>query len=227
MPQRPDLVVFDVNETLSDLSTLADRFVEVGAPAHLAATWFAALLRDGFALTVTGANPAFAGVGRGVLRGLLASHVPDEGQDAAVATVMAAFGELGVHPDVVPGVRALRRAGHRLATLTNGAAAVPDGLLTRTRIRDQFERLMSVEDAGAWKPARRAYEFAAQQCGVPIGDALLVAVHPWDIHGAKVAGMRAAWIKRDAAPYPAHFVAPDVVATGVDDLAEQLAAAGG
>jgi len=224
MPHRPDLVVFDVNETLSDLSALAGRFAEVGAPSHLAATWFAALLRDGFALTVAGANPAFAEVGTGVLRGLLASHLPGQDLDAAVAAVMAGFGELGVHPDVVPGVRALRRGGHRLVTLTNGAAAVPDGLLTRAGIRDEFERLMSVADAGAWKPARAAYEFAARQCGVAIGDTLLVAVHPWDVHGAKAAGMPAAWISRDAATYPAHFAAPDVVATGVDDLAAQLAA---
>ena len=38
---RPAVVVFDVNETLSDLSPLAARFVEVGAPASLAALWFA------------------------------------------------------------------------------------------------------------------------------------------------------------------------------------------
>jgi 2-haloacid dehalogenase len=223
MAGRTDLVVFDVNETLSDLSPLADRFAEAGAPRHLAAIWFAALLRDGFALTVTGANPPFAEVGAGVLRGVLVGTVPDHGLEAAVTTVMTAFGELALHPDVVPGVRALRDAGFRLVTLTNGAAAVPEGLLTRAGIRDDFDRLLSVADAGVWKPARRAYEFAATECGVPIGEALLVAVHPWDVHGAKAAGMPAAWICRDGAPYPEHFAAPDVVATGVDDLAARLA----
>jgi 2-haloacid dehalogenase len=47
-------MVFDVNETLSDMSPMAQRFSDVGAAAHQAATWFATLLRDGFALTVTG-----------------------------------------------------------------------------------------------------------------------------------------------------------------------------
>ena len=37
-------MLFDVNETLSDMSPIGQRFVDVGAPAHLAATWFAALL---------------------------------------------------------------------------------------------------------------------------------------------------------------------------------------
>ncbi len=46
-PRRPTLLVFDVNETLSDMSPLAVRFEDVGAPKLLAQTWFAELLRNG------------------------------------------------------------------------------------------------------------------------------------------------------------------------------------
>ena len=38
---RPSVIVFDVNETLSDLSPLGARFVEVGASASAAPLWFA------------------------------------------------------------------------------------------------------------------------------------------------------------------------------------------
>ena len=41
--------MLDVNETLSDMSAMADRFVTVGLGAHDAALWFAQVLRDGFA----------------------------------------------------------------------------------------------------------------------------------------------------------------------------------
>ena len=51
MNRDPSVVVFDVNETLSDMSPMARRFADVGAPEHLAKLWFATLLRDGFALT--------------------------------------------------------------------------------------------------------------------------------------------------------------------------------
>ncbi len=47
---RPSVIVFDVNETLSDMAPLARRFADVGAPELLAQVWFASLLRDGFAL---------------------------------------------------------------------------------------------------------------------------------------------------------------------------------
>src|SRR5918994_6180962 len=59
-PRRPQLLVFDVNETLSDMAPIAGRFETVGADASLARAWFAGLLRDGFALTVARENPSFA-----------------------------------------------------------------------------------------------------------------------------------------------------------------------
>jgi 2-haloacid dehalogenase len=49
MPDRPDLIVLDVNETLSDMAPMGQRFADVGAPPLLAKVWFASLLRDGFA----------------------------------------------------------------------------------------------------------------------------------------------------------------------------------
>ncbi len=52
----PQLNLFDVDATLSDMSPMAARFTDVGRPAGVPATGFADLLRDGFTLAVTGAN---------------------------------------------------------------------------------------------------------------------------------------------------------------------------
>jgi 2-haloacid dehalogenase len=79
-----------------------------------------------------------------------------------------------------------------------------------------------VEDAGIWKPAPGAYRYALERCGVEATDAMLVAVHPWDIDGAARAGLATAWLNRDSGPYPAYFTAPDLRATSVPDLADQL-----
>lgn len=51
---------------------------------------------------------------------------------------------------------------------------------------------------------------------------VLVAVHPWDIHGAARAGLRTAWINRDARPCPAYFRRPDFATRGIAALADQL-----
>jgi hypothetical protein len=44
MSPSPSVIVFDVNETLSDMSPMAGRFADIGAPEHLAKLWFATLL---------------------------------------------------------------------------------------------------------------------------------------------------------------------------------------
>jgi 2-haloacid dehalogenase len=219
---RPSVIVFDVNETLSDMAPMARRFAEVGAPELLATVWFTALLRDGFALTAAGGQEPFARLARSGLEAVLASARLNRPAPEAADHILAGFSELSVHPDVADGVRVLRAAGLRLITLSNGSADVAGRLLTGAGIRGEFERLLSVEDAGAWKPAPAAYGYAARACSAPIENMLLVAVHPWDIHGARQAGMRTGWISRQQAPYPGYFSAPDLRAPDLGALATQI-----
>lgn len=220
--RRPAVIVFDVNETLSDMSPLATRFEDVGAAGHLAATWFAGVLRDGFALTLSDSSGAFADLAAEALRVGLHGRAIDRGLDDAVSHIMEGFVGLPVHADVPRGVEALGDLGIRLVTLSNGSASVADALLGRAGLRDRFERLLTVEDAGAWKPARRSYRYAVEQCGVDPADAMLVAVHPWDVDGASRGGLRTAWLDRDEGHYPAYFRAPELVARSLPELARQL-----
>ena len=220
---RPvEVLVFDVNETLSDMSVMSQRFADVGADGRLAPTWFAGLLRDGIALAATGSSEKFATIARESLHVLLGGLSLGMETDKAADHVLEGFAGLDVHPDVSAGVRALSKAGLRLVTLSNGAAGVAEGLLSRAGVRDSFESLLSVEEAGIWKPAAASYEYAARKCGVSPDRMMLVAVHPWDIDGAARAGMQTAWVSRGGGRYPAYFRAPDRTATGIDDLAGQL-----
>ena len=222
MVKRPSVIVFDVNETLSDLAPMADRFADVGAPRSLAPTWFASVLRDGFALAVHGEQQPFAELARAALRTLLPAAELDRGLEDAVAHVLGGFSELPVHPDVPDGVRALSDAGLRLVTLSNGAVSVAEGLLERAGVRDRFELLLTVEDAGVWKPAAPAYAYAAQRCGVPASELLLVAVHPWDLDGAARAGLSTAWVDRSGTAYPGVFAPPTHTVRALPELAAVL-----
>jgi 2-haloacid dehalogenase len=221
--RRPSLLVFDVNETLSDLSPMAQRCEEVGAPRHLATSWFAGVLRDGFSLTAVGVNEQFATIAAESLRVSLSAHELACSTEDAVQHVMEGFSQLPVHPDVVEGVAALAGLGIRLVTLSNGSTSVAESLLDRAGISGHFEALLSVEDAPLWKPAAAAYGHALERCAVDPADAMLVAVHPWDIDGASRAGLSTAWINRSGGPYPAHFAASDLTALSLTALAGQLA----
>jgi 2-haloacid dehalogenase len=221
--ESPEVIVFDVNETLSDMSAMTTRFTDVGAPAHLAALWFAVVLREGFARTVVDDAQPFATIGAEVLREMLEPIDLDRDPEAAVDHILTGFLGLTVHPDVGEGVRSLRSAGLRLVTLSNGAARVAESLLGSAGLRDQFEHLLSVEDAGAWKPDRRAYEYAAGVCGTDLARMLMVAVHPWDLDGAARAGMSTAWLNRGGGRYPGYAAAPSVEVAALPELAQVLA----
>ncbi|MGI9083881.1 MAG: haloacid dehalogenase type II [Aeromicrobium sp.] len=218
---RPSVVLFDVNETLSDLSSMGDRFAEIGLPSHLAPTWFAGLLRDGLAVTVTGRQASFKEIAADVLRGL-ATGVDGVDADAAIEHVLGAFATLDLHPDVDDGLRQLHAGGVRMATLTNGAASIPETLLARAGVDDVMERFLSVDDAGIWKPHPDAYHYALRTLGAGAEATMLVAAHPWDIDGAARAGLATAYVNRNARPYPGHFQRADVEVTSLVDLAAAL-----
>jgi 2-haloacid dehalogenase len=220
----PAVAIFDVNETLSDMSPLAARFEGVGAPGHLLASWFAATLRDGIALTASGGYADFRDVGRAALTAELAG-VPElrKPVDEAADHVLDGFGALEVHPDVPDGLRLLQELEVRIATLTNGNASIARGLLERAGLDELVERHIDVTEVSRWKPAPEPYRHACRALGVGEGDAVLIAVHPWDIQGAERAGLNAAWLKPDGTAYPAVFAPPDAMAADLPALVRALA----
>jgi 2-haloacid dehalogenase len=223
MPTRPEVLVLDVNETLSDLEPMRGRFEQVGLHGYMLDAWFAATLRDGFALTAAGTYPAFRDVAADALRALLASHARGTDPDAAVDTVLSGFAELPAHPDVAPGLRRLRQAGLRLVTLTNGATAVSDRMLGEAGVLPLLEHRLSVDVPKRWKPDPAAYRYAAEVCDVEPAAMALAAVHPWDVDGAKRAGLAGVWVDRRRTPYPTAFLAPDLEVPDFEALADTWA----
>ncbi len=220
---RPLVAVFDVNETLSDMTGLAGRLEEVGAGAELLPIWFAATLRDGFALTAAGAYADFSAIAVPTLAAMLAGVETLRGSaQAAAEHVVAGMAELDLHPDVAPGLQKLADAGVRIVTLSNGAAAVAESLLKRAGLRDLVEDCLSINDAGRWKPAAEAYAYAARSCTADPSELVLIAVHPWDIDGARRAGLRTGWLSRDGQAYPSFFLAPEAIGHDLPALAAEL-----
>ena len=183
-----EAVVFDVNETLTDMSPLGHRFTEVGLAAHTMDAWFAGVLRDGFALTALGQFRSFGEIAAGNLRGVL--------DDAQVTHVLDGFSRLDTHPDVPEALPVLAAAGLRLVTLTNGSVGMSEPAFARAGVLDLLEHRLSVEDVRCWKPAPAPYQHAARVCGLPTDTLAMVAVHPWDVHGAQQAGMVGVWVNR-------------------------------
>jgi 2-haloacid dehalogenase len=215
---RPDVVAFDVNETLLDLAPVRAALVEAGQPASLLGTVFARTLLTGFAAAATGSWCRF----RDAFDAALAQE--SELDAGARAGVAEAFGELAPHPDVEPALRRLNEAGVRVVTLTHGSPGVAEAGLARGGITPLVERSFSSEVVRAWKPAREAYLWAAGCCDVAPERMALVAAHGWDVLGAQRAGLTGAWFPRSERSYPAVYERPHVAAGDLAGAVDALLA---
>jgi 2-haloacid dehalogenase len=206
---RPEVVAFDVNETLLDLAPVRAALVEAGEPESLLRTVFARTLLTGIAATATGTWCRF----REAFDAALAQESGLSGDRRL--RIADAFGELAPHPDVEPALRTLTEAGVRVVTLTHGSPGVAEAGLARGGVSPLVERSLSSEVIRAWKPSREVYLWAAGTCDVAPDRMALVAAHGWDVLGAQRAGLTGAWFPRSERTYPAVYEQPHVAA---DDL---------
>jgi 2-haloacid dehalogenase len=204
--------VLDVNETLLDLSGLIPVFLDAGLQPTDFALWFARTQRDGFALSAAGDWRSFGDIGRAVWRSMAPT------QDSEL--LFAALADAPLHRDVVPGITALQGAGMLIATLTIGAVEPIAGALERAGI--SIDAALSCDAVRRWKPAPEPYRYAAQSLGVTCEDAVMVAAHDWDLHGARAAGMRTAWVHRSGATWSRVFNQPDLEAPDLPGVASKL-----
>lgn len=112
----PEVLLFDVYETLSDTSPLGGRLVELGAPAHLARTWLTTLRLPARLRVEAARAPArFTPLAIGTLSTSLAGLPLNRTVDEAVAHIMGGFDELDLHSDVPEDLSTLVALGPRLA----------------------------------------------------------------------------------------------------------------
>jgi 2-haloacid dehalogenase len=215
---RPEVVAFDVNETLLDLAPVRAALVEAGEAETLLPTVFARTLLTGFAAATVGSWCSF----RSAFDAALAQETElPENSRAAIAD---AFKELSPHPDVEPALRRLVGAGVRVVTLSHGSPGVAETALERGGIAPLVERSLSSEVIRAWKPNREAYLWAAGTCRIAPDRMALVAAHGWDVLGAQRAGLTGAWFPRSERTYPAVYDEPHVRADSLAGVVDALLA---
>ncbi|MBX3685337.1 MAG: haloacid dehalogenase type II [Rhodocyclaceae bacterium] len=217
------IIVFDVNETLLDITTLEPLFDRIfGDPAVLR-EWFAQLILYSQTMTLSGLYTPFGALAVGTLK-MLASTRGTALAEGDIDELKLRMGSMPAHPDVVAALTRLRDAGFRLVTLTNSASGPSPTPLERAGIGKFFERSFSVEAVRRFKPAPETYRHVAAEIGAESSALCLVACHLWDTVGAQAAGWRGALVTRPHnAMLPADGVpVPDLTAAELGGLAEQI-----
>lgn len=221
MRMKPELILFDVNETLLDLSALRPRFEEVFGSAEPMGEWFARMLHGSLVANHTRRFRSFGTIGAEALVVLAKKRGVELGEEQA-ARVVEGMRSLPPHPDVAAALDRLAAAGYRLATLTNGSVDVVADQVTNAGIAHRFERRISVDEVGRFKPAPEVYLHAAAVLGTEVDRALLVAAHDWDVIGARSVGMPGAFLTRPGVVWGLPDPLPDLVAPDLGALAARL-----
>ena len=126
-------------------------------------------------------------------------------------------------PDVIPGIETLTKEGHTLVSFSNGVEETTRTLLERAGVLPHLDGVISVDDVKTFKPDPEVYLYLAQRLERAPGETWLVSSNPFDVIGAKSAGLKAVWVKRKPdAQFDPWGIEPDLVAPDLEALAEKL-----
>lgn len=225
MPQDDSapILVFDVNETLLDITTLEPVFERVFGDRTVLREWFAQLILYSQTMTLSGLYTPFGELAIGALRMVADIHQQNL-SDSDVDDLKVRMATMPALSDVEPALTRLSDAGFRLVTLTNSGASPSPSALQRAGLDRYFEHAFSVESVQRFKPAPETYRQVATEMGVDTSNLCLIACHLWDTIGVQAAGGHGALILRPHnALLPASGVPqPDFVAADLHELVQKI-----
>jgi 2-haloacid dehalogenase len=224
MSGKPKVLIFDVNETLIDFEVMHPLFERIFGDKRALREWLGHLIMYSMTLTLSGLYKDYFSLGQGLLTMVGDIHkvkvTPED-----IEAIKQAMLTMPPHPDVEEGLKKLKGAGFRMATLTNSPFN-PKGKapLESSGLAGFFERQFSIETARSYKPSQILYHMVAQELDVPPSACCMIACHVWDTIGAQSAGLAAGLITRPGnAPLPiAGLPQPNVVAPDLSALADRM-----
>ena len=217
----PRVCVFDVNETLLDMSALDPRFENVFGDASVRREWFMQMLQSAFVATITGAYSDFGTLGGAALQMTAERRGVDLSEEDR-QHILSGMRELPPHPEVEDSLGRLRDAGFRLAALTNSTGQVAEAQLAYAGLAGYFEQTLSADTVERLKPASEPYRMAAESLGVEVSGVRLIAAHAWDVAGALRAGCAAAFIARPGMVFDPLVEPPDVIGADLREVADGI-----
>lgn len=216
-----DAFVFDAYGTLFDVQSVATTIERLfpGRGDALSRLWRAKQLEyswlQSLMLSPTRRRDDFAAITASALD-YAAQALSLTLDDPARHRVLDAYLDLSPYADAVATLA--RLAPRPRLILSNGTRAMLEPLTAATGIARQLDIILSVDDAGIYKPSPKTYQLALDHLKllpVRIG---FVSANGWDAIGAKAFGFTSFWINRHQAPLDRHGPKPDAVLASLSEL---------
>jgi 2-haloacid dehalogenase len=216
-------ILFDINETVLNLSVLRPKFKSFFGDECFTDTWFSMLLHASTVSMITDVKTDFASLSKIMLEALAARN----GlliSSAEMDDILGGFSSLPAHSDIKTALSRLRAEGFRVVAFSNSSRSLITKQIHNAGLDEYFDEVISVEEAGTFKPSPMAYQFASTKLDQPKDKLRLVATHDWDTHGAMSAGLEAAYINRSGAPYNPLFKKPTIYGSTMNEIVDQIIA---
>ena len=195
-----DICVFDAYGTLFDFnSAVARHRAAIGPKADaLSEMWRSKQIQYTWLRNSMGAYAPFWQVtGEALDHCLAAQGIADKG---VRNKLLSAYLALDPFPEVPAMLDTLKRAGKRLAILSNGNPEMLDPMVKASGLADRFAAVLSVDANKVFKVDRRAYELVEARLAVKPDKVCFLSSNCWDAHGAAHFGFKVVWVNRAGAP---------------------------
>lgn len=221
MPQES--LAFDMYGTLVNpirIWTQLEQYFPNGAQ-RIAEIWRQKQLEYSFRLSVMEQYEDFAWVTRKALDyAIMASG--QQLSEAQKQALMAQYNDLECFPDVQPGLEQLQQRGYSMVVFSNGNPAMLSTIMQAAQLNPYFQGFVSVDELRMYKPSPRVYQLVAHKLARPIQQVRLISSNPFDIIGARSAGMQVTWINRSGGLFDTLGSVPETVVETLVELASTL-----
>lgn len=188
--------VFDAYGTLFDVhAPVARTAAKIGAAAEaLSRLWRQKQLEYTWLRSLMRAHADFWQVTGEALEYALETHgIADAGLRSEL---MDLYFRLDAYPDAVEALKTLKSRGLPTAILSNGSPGMLAAAVDSAGLEPHLDHVISIEEAGIFKPDPGVYELAVRYCRVPAEAICFVSANTWDAQGAAHFGFQAVRIDR-------------------------------
>lgn len=219
--QKPKVLVLDVYETLLDMTPVEKKVNALLDNRRAYQFWFEMFMEYCFVDNCIDKFNPFEEIAKTTLQ--MAAHMFREKlSDHHVQETIDMLRSLPVKGGVQDGLSKLRDHDFRLAALTNSPHEVVQDRMSRTGLISYFEKVLSAEPVGKYKPSCAVYQWALKQLETKPEEAMMISTHGWDIAGAMNAGMSAAFVGDDDEQLYGLAPKPVASAQNLEELAEKI-----
>ncbi len=94
-------------------------------------------------------------------------------------------------------LKKLKQSNYKLAILSNGTPDLLNELVVSNQLKDIFDDIFSVEEAGIFKPDSKVYDLPINKYNIEKNEVLFLSANTWDVSGAGNYGYNTVWVNRD------------------------------